>query len=50
MVVMGASMMGRGMFSMGMSLIEMWSVILLVSWKWDQLSWVSGGRRALSSA
>ena len=49
-VATGASTIGRGMFSMGMSSIEMWSVISLVSWKCNQLSWVSGGRKASSSA
>jgi len=50
MVAMGASMMGGGIFLTGMSSSKTWSVISPVSWKCDQLSWVSGGRRALSSA
>jgi len=33
MVAMGASMMGGGMFLMGMSSIETWSVMSLVSWR-----------------
>ena len=51
-VMMGRGMflMGRGMFLMGMSLSEIWSVMSPVSWRWDQLSWVSGGRRRSSSA
>jgi len=49
-VAMGASTMGRGIFLTGMSLSKTWSVISPVSWKCDQLSWVSGGRRASSSA
>jgi len=31
-VATGASMTGRGMFSMGMSLIKMWLVMSPVSW------------------
>ena len=33
MVVMGASITGRGMFLRGISLIETWSVRLPVSWR-----------------
>jgi len=33
MVATGASMIGRGMFSIGISLIEMWSVMSRVSWR-----------------
>jgi len=33
MVVTGVSMTGRGMFLMGMSLIETWSVMSPVSWR-----------------